>query len=331
MRAGQTVVVCGADGDRAQFEPFEWPAHASLWIGVGCGKVSAIGLLPPTPADATDDERVEVARAYVRAVRDPPSDVERAVVGLSSWLRILERAGGVPCAMLVACGGIRVSAVPFFRASWTRRNVTIVGGGINTTVRRDGDVGKCALRALSSLGVPTEPGFVKWRWGVRSLELHPLERCALCNAPIRSSLRIYASALLGRRESDEAAMRLPTLGVCAACPVRAFSLWRTFHFSIEGTKVRALEAPTSTRALFWQGAHESVWLANARVVETLALALAARAVPREGTFAAALAATLCDLKLLRVVAERMLPPRPRECARRALACLFETPGREPWV
>lgn len=323
MRAGQTVVVCGADGDRAQFEPFEWPAQASLWFGVGCGKVSAIGLLPPTPSDATDHERLEVARAYVRAVRDAPSDVERAVVGLSSWLRILERAAGVPCAMLVACGGIRVSAVPFFRASWTRRNVTIVGGGINTTVRRDGDVEKCALRALSSLGVPTEPGFVTWRWGVRSLELHPRERCALCNTPIRSNLRIYASAPL---ESES--MRLPTLGVCAACPVRAFSLWRTFHFSIEGAKVRAVEAPTSTRALFWQGAHESVWLANARVVETLALALAARAAPREGTFAAALAATLCDLKLLRVVAERMLPPRPRECARRALSCLFET-AREP--
>ena len=56
---------------------------------------------------------------------------------------------------------------------------------------------------------------------------------------------------------------------------------------------------------------------------TLALALASRAVPREGTFAASLAATMCDLKLLRIVAERMLPPPPRVCANRALACLVE--------
>ena len=66
-----------------------------------------------------------------------------------------------------------------------------------------------------------------------------------------------------------------------------------------------------------------MWLANARVVETLALALAARAVPREGTFAASLAATMCNLRLLCIVAERMLPPPPRNIARRVLACLIE--------
>ena len=128
MRAGQTVIVCGADGDRAQFEPFVWPAYASLWIGVGCGNVSSIGHLSPAPSDATDHERVEVARAYVRAVRDPPADVEGAVVALASWLRLLERAARVPCAMIVACGGVRVSAIPIFRVWWTRRTITVVGG-----------------------------------------------------------------------------------------------------------------------------------------------------------------------------------------------------------
>ena len=320
MRAGQTVIVCGADGDRAQFEPFAWPAYASLWIGVGCGNVGSIGHLSPTPSDATDHERVEVARAYVRAVRDPPPDVEGAVVALAGWLRILERAARVPCAALVACGGVRVSAIPFFRASWTRRTVTVVGGGINKTVRRDGEVEECALKVLSSLGVATE--HVPVRWGVRTIELHPRERCALCNAPIRSNFRIYARAYPAE-SADVTTMWLPTLSVCAACPVRTFSLWRTFHFSIEKSGVRALEAPTAMAAMLGHGAHESVWLANARVVETLALALAARAVPREGTFAASLAATMCDLKLLCIVAERMLPPPPRNIGRRALACLVE--------
>lgn len=328
MRVGQTVIVCGADGDRAQFEPFAWPAYASLWIGVGCGNVGSIGQLSPTPSDATDHERVEVARAYVRAVRDPPPDVEGAVVALAGWLCVLERAARVPCAMIVACGGVRVYAAPVFRAWWTRRTITVVGGEINTTVRREhGDVKKCALDVLSSHGVDTEHGFVPWRCRDGSadlLEMHPVERCALCHTPIRSGLRVYARATpVG---ADESTMWLPTLGVCGECPVRAFSLWRTFHFSIEEGKIRALEAPTAgsaAAAMLWQGAHESVWLANARVVETLALALASRAVPREGTFAASLAATMCDLKLLRIVAERMLPPPARVCANRALACLVE--------
>ena len=37
MRAGETVIVCGASADRAQFEPFEWPEHSVVWVGVGCG------------------------------------------------------------------------------------------------------------------------------------------------------------------------------------------------------------------------------------------------------------------------------------------------------
>ena len=69
MRARQTVIVCGADGDRAQFEPFKWPEHATIWIGVGCGYVSCIGDIAPSPADATEHELVEVARAYVRCKR----------------------------------------------------------------------------------------------------------------------------------------------------------------------------------------------------------------------------------------------------------------------
>jgi hypothetical protein len=315
MRAGQTVIVCGADGDRAQFEPFEWPAHATLWIGVGCGHVCSICYLPPSPDDATEHERVEVARAYVRAVRDPPSS-ESAVLALSGWLRIVERAARVPCAVIVACGGVRVSAIPIFRARFTRRTVTVVGAGIHRTVRRDGDVEMCARRVLSSRMI----GATEYRivpCGARSIELHPLELCAMCAAPIRASFRRFTTA---NPDLAARAMWLPTLSVCSACSVRTVVLWRTFHFSIDGPQIRAI--PTASAPIFGEGAHESVWLANARVVETLALALAARAVPRDA-FAASLASALCDLKLLRIVAERMLPPPPRAVAHRALACLLE--------
>jgi hypothetical protein len=330
MRAGQTVIVCGADGDRAQFEPFEWPAHATLWIGVGCGHVCSICYLPPSPDDATEHERVEVARAYVRAVRDPPS-CESAVLALSGWLRIVERAARVPCAMIVACGGVRVSAIPIFRARYTRRTVTVVGAGIHRTVRRDGDVEMCARRVLSSRMI----GASEYRivpCGARSFELHPLELCAMCAAPIRSSFRRFTTAnhadLAAVAKSAERARTmwlpklswLPTLSVCSACSVRTVVLWRTFHFSIDGPQIRA--SPTASAPIFGEGAHESVSLANLRVVETLALALAARAVPRDA-FSASLASALCDLKLLRIVAEHMLPPRPRAVAHRALACLLE--------
>lgn len=311
MLAGQTVIVCGADGDRAQFEPFEWPAHATLWIGVGCGHVCSMWYLPPSPEDATEHERVEVARAYVRAVRDPPSS-ESAVLALSGWLRIVERAARVPCAMIVACGGVRVSALPIFRARFTRRTVTVVGAGIHRTVRRDGDVEMCARRASRMIGA-TEYRIVPC--GARSIELHPRELCAMCAVPIRSSFRRFTTANHGAM-----AMWLPTLSVCSACSVRTVVLWRTFHFSIDGPQIRVI--PTASAPIFGEGAHESVWLANLRVVETLALALAARAVPRDA-FATSLASALCDLKLLRIVSERMLPPPPRAVAHRALACLIE--------
>ena len=191
------------------------------------------------------------------------------------------------------------------------------------TVRREGDVEMCARKALSScwVGAATEYRIVIC--GARSIELHPLERCALCATSIRSSHWRFAAPNSADNSAVDSTrvMWLPPLSVCSGCSVRTFQLWRTFHFSIDGERIRAIEAPAaSARAIFGQGAHESAWLANARVVETLALSLAARAVPHEGTFASSLAATMCDLKLLRVVAERMLPPPSRVVARRALSC-----------
>jgi hypothetical protein len=65
-----------------------------------------------------------------------------------------------------------------------------------------------------------------------------------------------------------------------------------------------------------------VWQARDKVLATLALALASRAVPQT-PFAAALATALCDLKLLRVVAGRMRLPEPLRGPRRAISLLVE--------
>ena len=65
MRAGETVVVCGARADKAQFVPFEWPQHAVVWVSVGCGNLT---LLAPAPSDADSEARDELARKYVEAV-----------------------------------------------------------------------------------------------------------------------------------------------------------------------------------------------------------------------------------------------------------------------
>jgi hypothetical protein len=67
-----------------------------------------------------------------------------------------------------------------------------------------------------------------------------------------------------------------------------------------------------------------VWQANARVFETIALALVFRgAAPRAG-FPALLAETLCDMKLLRIVAESAALPAPKIGAwPRAISVLIE--------
>ncbi len=253
MRARQTVIVCGADGDRAQFEPFKWPKHATIWIGVGC------------------------------VVRNPPSDVERAALALSGWLRIIERAARVPCAMIVACGGIRVSSLPVFSAWWTSRVVTVVGGGMKRTVRREGGVETCARKALSSFGVGVATDYRIVLCGARSIELHPLARCAVCDTPIRPGFRRFATMAPNSTDKSEdnsvveadRVMWLPPVGVCRGCSVR------TFHFSIDGESIRAIDAPTAgVRAIFGQGAHESAELPRGGAPEHRRVRSSRASIPR---------------------------------------------------
>ena len=123
--------------------------------------------------------------------------------------------------------------------------------------------------------------------------------------------------------------------VCYACPVRSFRLWRTFRFTMDavggnptGEAEEAGEAEGAEATLVGESAHESVWHAYARVVATLAMALGGIHRGPGGPkteFAAAMATALCDMKLLEVVAKRMLPPAPKvgNCTR-VLSVLVET-------
>jgi hypothetical protein len=203
-----------------------------------------------------------------------------------------------------------------------------------------------ARRVLTLRGIDHANEYRIVRCGPREIEMQPHDRCALCDGRVLSIFKNHTKAIpagvcahscASQVPSDAPVSWLPTLTVCnscSACSTRTFEVWRTFNFTLDEGKGCTLEAPTARAhgaptarahgAIFGQGAHESVWLANARVVETLALALVAHAVLHEGTFAASLAAAMCDLKLLRVVAERMLPPPPRIGAHRALACYTES-------
>jgi hypothetical protein len=317
MRAGETVVVCGASADRAQFEPFVWPQRTVVWVGVGCGFLS---FLDPGPEDASEESRDAIARAYVRAARGAPVDTERAARGVSSWLRLVERAAKVPCAMVVACGGVRVSAVPLFSVWWSRTTVCVSGPSFRVTERRNGDevgspVQPRRILARRGIDVDDETHTVVW-CGARSIHIRPRERCALCDAPIRSMFSTFVSAYEQHGSSECAWMRI---SVCVACPVRAFRIWRVVSLTV--TKATGSEE----QVLFGEGAHESAWRACGRVVVTLALALTTgRAEPRAGTFASALASALCDMKLMRVVAERLAPPSVASTGpSRALGILVE--------
>jgi hypothetical protein len=320
MRAGETVIVCGASADPAQFEPFEWPEHSALYVGVGCG---LLNWLHPGPEDASEDVRDEIARSYVRVACH--TDLERATRGVSSWLRLIERAAKVPCAMVVACGGVRVSAVPIFSVYWNRGTITVSGASVYVrTRRRSGDeVVQIARRILAKRGIVVDnEAYAVRSYGARWFDFVPRDPCALCHAPIwgdwSTFIPAYERGQHGRTSSECSWMRIEA---CAACgPCRSFRLWGV-ELTVGGDVSDSEEKGT----LFDEGAHESAWQAGGRVVVTLALALTRRAEPRIGTFAAALASALCDMKLLRVVADRFVfpAPPPGPSGHRALGMMVE--------
>ena len=327
MRAGETVVVCGTGADKAQFVPFEWPEHAVVWVSVGCGNLT---LLAPAPSDADSEARDELARKYVEAVeaagaagadRREEAGADRRAEAVSSWLRLVECAARVPCTLLVAGGGVRVTAVPTYQVAWSARHVTVVGAGFRETERRRrATVEQVVSAVLAEHGVYATPDLEATFRVVRHngwMDLLPYERCSLCNGEIRSSFRDVVPFCEEMR--SETVAWLPQLLVCASCPLRPFEI-HGFHFEVRGGRVYPTETREGSARLFCD--EESAWQPRRRVIATLALALASRAEPKTA-FASALASALCDLKLLRLVAARMLPPEPKEVHPRAVSLLVE--------
>ena len=337
------MVVCGTGADKAQFVPFEWPEHAVVWVSVGCGNLT---VLAPAPSDADSDARDELARKYVEATgadrreeveaagADRREEVEaagadrREEVGadrreeaVSSWLRLVERAARVPCTLLVAGGGVRVTAVPTYQVAWSARHVTVVCARFRTTERRRrATVEQVVSAVLAEHGVYAPPDLEATFRVVRYngwMDLLPYERCSLCNGEIRSSFRDVVPFCEEMR--SETVAWLPQLLVCASCPLRPFEI-HGFHFEVRGGRVYPTETREGSARLFCD--EESAWQPRRRVIATLALALASRAEPKTA-FASALATALCDLKLLRLVAARMLPPEPKDVHPRAVSLLVE--------
>ena len=319
------MVVGGASADKAQFVPFEWPKHAVVWVSVGCGNLT---FLAPAPSDADSDALDNLARAYVDAFGAVESFEARhrrgeMVCAVSSWLKLVERAARVPCAVLLARGGVRVTAIPTYQVAWSKRHVTVVGAHFRTTERRKrAKVEQVVSAVLSEHGVYATPDLEATFRVERHngwMELLPYERCSLCHGEIRSSFRDVIPFCEEQRY--EKAAWLPQLLVCASCPLRAFEI-HGFHFDVRGGRVHATEKREGSARLFCE--EESAWQARRTVIATLALALASRAEPKTA-FASALATALCDLKLLRVVAARMLPSEPEEVQPRAVSLLVERP------
>lgn len=323
MRAGETVVVCGAGADKAQFVPFEWPEHAVVWVSVGCGNLA---LLAPAPSDADSDARDELARKYVGAVgavgADRRDEVEGVVGAVSSWLRLVECAARVPCSVLFARGGVRVTAVATYQVAWSARHVTVVCARFRTTERRKrATVEQVVSAVLREHGVSATPDLEATFRVVRyngEMDLLPYERCSLCNGEIRSSFRDVVPFCEEMR--SEQVVWLPQLSVCASCPLRPFEI-HGFHFEVRGGRVHPTEKREGSARLFCEEA--SVWQPRRSVIATLALALTLRRAEPKTAFASALATALCDLKLLRVVAACMLPPEPKEVQPRAVSLLVE--------
>ena len=126
--------------------------------------------------------------------------------GVSSWLRIVERAAKVPCAMVIACGGVRVSAVPIFNVIWSRSAFTVSGASFRVKTELHGgeeETVTCASRRILAERGIDEAEYTVVPCGAREIYFRPRERCALCDEPLQSRLRTFVEAHRSRVEKKK--------------------------------------------------------------------------------------------------------------------------------
>jgi hypothetical protein len=147
MMRGQVVRLLGHDGDRAQFDPFQFPLGCWLEISsvIGGRVVSILADAPHTPlprCDERDRLRSRVCDAYIRALegREGRLHATKTILqlteGLCGWLEAVESWTHASALTLAWTGAVRIEARPTFTISvWRTVHAT---GPITVKVTSDG-------------------------------------------------------------------------------------------------------------------------------------------------------------------------------------------------
>ncbi len=137
----------GHDGDRAQFDPFQFPRGCWLEISsvIGGRVVSILADAPPTPLPRRDERdrlRSRVCDAYIRALegREGRLHATKTVLqlteGMCSWMEAVESWTSASALTLAWTGAVRIEARPTFTISaWRTVHAT---GPITVEVTSDG-------------------------------------------------------------------------------------------------------------------------------------------------------------------------------------------------
>lgn len=325
MRTGQTVVVLGAHKNAAQFEPFVWPETCVLRTPFGF--VTEPEFRNAARSTGVSNARDLLATSYVLAARGvvTQSDVD----AVSSWIAVVEAATRTPCTLCFAHGAVPITAVPFFVARRSLDVLLLCGPGLHGSARvvphddtADDHAAARILHAQSLIRDPTVGALRAAYFHIERgtvFELRPRTPCTLCGGSTHGPARYMMCACF---ESDNP---LPDVHVCASCASAD-----TVSFSILGYRFRLSEAaePEQTSCLRKKKtlvllasdapvdmsidpAVDTVWSAHARIGLAVARAIfrfsehdAVSGFPMS-PFARAMLRTLRDMKLCRLIVERL--------------------------
>jgi hypothetical protein len=355
MRAGQTVVVLGA-GDSAQFEPFVWPAMCVLRTPLGLvseEECAALSVSCLTDTHLLRAARDRIASSYVIDARGRES--QRDADAVASWIAVVEAATRTPCTLCFAHGAVPLTAVPLFVARRRLDVLRVSGPGVSASARvvpEDGDESGAAaaaariLHAEGFLSAPTlgalRAAYLYVKRSKKVFELRPRQPCTLCGSAVPyGPMRYMVCACLASGNP------LPLAHICGSCPTTEFSLLGyRFGLSEPGPNGRRTLAPGPTTL---SPGHTNVrgpdtlWTVRARIGLAVARAVFrshsqeeaplvdSASVDALSPFAAALVSALRDMKLCRLVVDRLafsplsLCSTPRQ-ASRSLSLLITVPA-----
>lgn len=336
MRAGQTVVVLGACHDSAQFEPFVWPEMCVLRTPLGLVTEQECAARSVSCTRLLRAARDRVASAYVLDARGRESQPDADAA--ASWIAVVESATRTPCTLCFARGAIPLTAVPLFVARRRLDVLRVRGPGVRASARAPEDAegnDRAAASILHAEGVLPAPtlgalrdAYLYVKRSKHVFELRPRQPCTLCGAVIPLGPARYMVCA-------SSANPLPTAHICGSCPTADFTVLG-YRFGLaagpSGRQTLApLLAPCTARGV------DTLWSARARI--GLAVARAVFRSHRDASetgalspFARAMLSALRDMKLCRLVVERLafsplsLCATPRQASRSLCVLLNEKPS-----